>query len=254
MNRGGGEFEERNVDVVIAYLRGLLYWLGLAVSTLLMVVVLLLAAPLPFLTRQRISKAWPYFNLWWLRVTCGLRHEVSGRENIPQGAAIYVCKHQSAWETIAMETMVPRMVWVLKRELMWVPIFGWGLATLRPIAIDRSKGRKAVEQLIEQGGARLRDGINVVIFPEGTRVAPGERGEYRPGAALLAAKTRAPVVPMAHNAGYYWPRRGFVKRPGVIKVVIGEPIDTAGMSASQINRRIEDWIEATVAAIGGRPE
>lgn len=236
------------------YLRSFLYWLGLLASTLLMVVVLLLVWPLPFRLRQRISIAWPVFNLWWLRLTCGLHHEVHGREHIPTQAAVYVCKHQSAWETIAMETVVPRMVWVLKRELMWVPIFGWGLATLKPIAIKRDQGRKAIDQLIEEGRDRLADGINVVIFPEGTRVAPGEKSSYRPGAALLAAKTGALVVPMAHNAGYFWPRRGFLKYPGVIQFVIGPPIDASGMSASQINRRIEEWIETKVAEIGGPQE
>lgn len=235
----------------MAYLRAALYWLGLLGSTIVMSMLLLLLAPFPFPVRQRFSVLWPRFNLWWLRLTCGLHHEVHGREHIPDGAAIYLCKHQSAWETIAMETMVPPMVWALKRELMWIPIFGWALAVLKPIALDRSKGRAAVEQLIAQGSDRLRDGISVVIFPEGTRVPAGQKGKYRMGGALLAERTGYPVVPMAHNAGYYWPRRGFVKRPGTIQVVIGEPFDPNGMSAAQINQKVESWIEATVARLGG---
>lgn len=232
--------------------RAALYWVGLVLSTIVVALLLLLLAPFPFLVRQRFSVLWPRFNLWWLRITCGLRHEVRGRDNIPDGPAIYLCKHQSAWETIAMETVVPPMVWVLKRELMWIPIFGWALAVLKPIALDRSKGRAAVEQLIEQGAARLRDGISVVIFPEGTRVMPGKKGKYRLGGALLAERTGVPVVPMAHNAGNFWPRRGFRKYPGTIQMVIGEPFDSRGMTAAQINAKAEAWIEATVAELGGR--
>ncbi len=236
----------------MAEVRAALYWLGLVVSTIVVAALLLLLAPFPFLVRQRFSVLWPRFNLWWLKITCGLRYEVQGGENIPDGAAIYLCKHQSAWETIAMETLVPPMVWVLKRELMWIPIFGWALAVLKPIALDRSKGRAAVEQLIAQGAQRLREGISVVIFPEGTRVAAGTKGKYRLGGALLAERTGYPVVPMAHNAGYFWPRRGFRKYPGTIRVVIGEAFDPAGMSAAQINRKVEAWIEATSAQLGGR--
>lgn len=238
----------------MAVIRAALFWVGLILSTAVMAPVLLLTAPFPFLVRQRVSVLWPRFNLWWLRLTCGLRHEVRGRENIPDGPAIYLCKHQSAWETIAMETMVPPMVWVLKRELMWIPIFGWAVAVLRPIALDRSKGRAAVEQLIRQGSDRLRDGISVVIFPEGTRTAPGQQAKYRPGGALLAERTGYPVVPMAHNAGHFWPRRGFVKHPGTIQVVIGEPFDPKGMSAAEINQRVQRWIEQTVQELGGREE
>ena len=238
----------------MAHLRAALYWLGLLASTVVLAFLLLLLAPFPFLVRQRFSVLWPRFNLWWLKMTCGVRHEVEGQEHIPQGAAIYLCKHQSAWETIAMETLVPPMVWVLKRELMWIPIFGWALAVLKPIALDRSKGRAAVEQLVMQGEARLREGISVVIFPEGTRVAAGKKGKYRLGGAILAERSGFPVVPMAHNAGYFWPRRGLRKYPGTVRVVIGEPFDPRGMSAAQINRKVEEWIESTVARLGGREE
>jgi len=238
---------------MLGYVRATLFWLGLIPSTIIMSLLLLLLAPFPFLVRQRCSVWWPRFNLWWLKVTCNLRHEVRGRENIPDGAAIYLCKHQSAWETIAMETLVPPMVWVLKRELMWIPLFGWALAVLKPIAVDRGKGREAAEQLLEQGAQRLAEGISIAIFPEGTRVAPGERRRYRPGGALLAARTGYPVVPMAHNAGRFWPRRGFRKYPGVIRVVIGEPFDPAGMSPAEINRRAEEWIERTVTTLDDKP-
>lgn len=229
----------------MAHLRALLFWMGLVPSTLVMATLLVLLWPLPFLWRQRFSTLWAAFNLWWLRVTCGLDYRVEGRENIPPGPAIYLCKHQSAWETLVMELVVPPMVWVLKRELMWIPIFGWALAALKPIAINRRRGRRARDQLLEQGEARLRQGISVVIFPEGTRVAPGKKGRYHIGGALLAEKTGFPVVPMAHNAGYFWPRRGFTKRPGTVQMVIGPPLDPGGLSADEINRRVEHWIETT---------
>jgi 1-acyl-sn-glycerol-3-phosphate acyltransferase len=236
---------------VIPVIRASLFWLGLMVSTVVVGVALLLLAPFPFLVRQRFSTVWPYFNLWWLRVTCGLRHEVEGLEHIPDGAAIYLCKHQSAWETIVMESVLPPMVWVLKRELLRIPVFGWAVALLRPIGIDRSKGREAVEQLVTQGANRLEAGISVVVFPEGTRTAPGKKGKYRVGGALLAERTGFPVVPIAHNAGYFWPRRGFVKKPGVIRMVIGPAIDPKGLTAGEINKKAETWIEEKVAELGG---
>ncbi len=237
---------------LIQYIRGLLFWLGFATSTVAMSLLLVVLWPMtPFLFRQRFSVLWPRFNIWWLKVTCGLRHEVTGRENIPQRPAVYLCKHQSAWETVVMETVVPPMVWVLKRELMRIPIFGWGLAALWPIPIDRKKGREAMEQLLSEGERRLADGISVVIFPEGTRTAPGAKGKYRAGGAMLAERAHAPVVPIAHNAGYYWPRRGFLKKPGTIRMVIGPVIETEGLSAGEINRRAERWIEDTVAQLGG---
>jgi 1-acyl-sn-glycerol-3-phosphate acyltransferase len=135
---------------------------------------------------------------------------------------------------------------VIKRELLWIPFFGWGLATLRPIAIDRRSNRAALAQILSQGRARLKDGCWVVIFPEGTRVAPGERRRYRQGGALLAAKTGQPVLPVAHNAGDFWPRNGFIKRPGTIQLAIGPVIESSGRSAADINRLAETWIEATV--------
>lgn len=234
-----------------AYVRAALFWVGWILSTLVVAPLLVLVFPAPFLWRQRLSTLWPAFNMWWLRVTCGLDYRVEGREHIPPGAAVYLCKHQSAWETLVMELVVPPMVWVLKRELMWIPVFGWALAALRPIAIDRRQGRQARRQLLDQGKARLDDGICVAIFPEGTRVAPGQKGRYHMGGALLAKHAGYPVVPMAHNAGHYWPRRGFVKRPGTIRLVIGPPLDPEGLSAEELNRRVEEWIETTVAELGG---
>jgi 1-acyl-sn-glycerol-3-phosphate acyltransferase len=212
-------------------------------STLIFAPLAMLTFPFPFATRYAFITRWARFNLWWLRLSCGLRYQVYGEDNIPPGNAIVFCKHQSAWETLALQNIFPPQVWLLKRELLWVPFFGWGLAMLEPIAIDRRARRKAVEQLVRQGTERLANGRWVIIFPEGTRVAPGHTGRYGIGGAVLAASSGYPVVPVAHNAGEFWPRRGFVKRPGTITVVVGPPIDTLGKDAEAIREEARAWIE-----------
>lgn len=213
----------------------------------------LFVLPLPFLWRYRFITQWTRFNLWWLSVACGVRYAVEGRENIPSGPAVVLCKHESAFETLALQFVFPPQVWLLKRELLWIPFFGWGLALLEPIAIDRKAGRQALRRLMEVGTRRLREGRWVVIFPEGTRVVPGERGRYAPGGALLAHHAGFPVVPVAHNAGDHWPKRGFLKRPGVVRIAVGPVIDTRGLPAQEINRRAEAWIEAKTAELHHGP-
>jgi 1-acyl-sn-glycerol-3-phosphate acyltransferase len=198
---------------------------------------------LPFAIRYRLISAWARFQLIMLKHLCGLNYRVEGREHLPSGAAIILSKHQSAWETIAFQEIFPAQTWVLKRELMWIPLFGWALALLRPIAIDRNAGRQAIEQVIEQGRERLQSGVWVVVFPEGTRVAPGTRKRYAMGGAILAAETHYPVVPVAHNAGSFWMRRGFLKRPGTVRVSVGPVIDPRDKTADDIRRIAEEWIE-----------
>lgn len=197
-----------------------------------------------------ISRSWARVNLAALESICGLGYRVTGIENLPLGAYIVLSKHQSAWETIALRALLPpEHVWVLKRELIWVPFFGWALAALKPIAIDRKSGRHAIRQLLKQGIAALNGGRPVVIFPEGTRVAPGTRKKYGIGGAMLAEKSGAPVIPIAHNAGVFWRRRDIDKYPGTIDLVVGLPIHTVGHSVSAINASVEDWIETTVASL-----
>ena len=229
--------------------RSTLFSAGQVLLTLLFSPIALAALVLPYRIRYRVVMQWPFLNIWWLGVTCGLRHRVEGIENIPKRATIVLCKHQSAWETLVLPRYFSPQTWVLKRELLRIPFFGWGLATLRPIAIDRAAGRSALDQVLEQGRRRLAEGIWVVVFPEGTRVAPGAQRRYRLGGAVLAERTGNVVVPVAHNAGDYWPRRGFLKRPGTIRLVIGEPIVSGGRSAAEINARAAEWIESTVHAL-----
>jgi len=178
-----------------------------------------------------------------VEILCGIRYRVTGAEHLPPPPFIILAKHQSAWETLAFQVLFPPQVWVIKRELLWIPFFGWGLAMLAPIAIDRSAGPRALRQMLDQGRDRLARGFCIVIFPEGTRVAPGTRREYQPGGAWLAAKTETPVVPVAHNSGEMWRRNAFLKYPGTITVSVGAPIETRGLTPEEINRRVEDWIE-----------
>ena len=192
---------------------------------------------------------WVKLALWMLKVLCNLRFEVVGRENIIKSNAIVFCKHQSMWETISLQSIFPTQLWVLKRELLWVPFFGWALALLGSIGIDRKAGRKAINQIADTGTERLKKGYWVVIYPEGTRVPPGKHKRFGIGGAVLAEKSGYPVVPVAHNAGEYWPRRSLIKKPGVIKIVIGKPIESKGKTAQEINAIAEKWITETVDEI-----
>jgi 1-acyl-sn-glycerol-3-phosphate acyltransferase len=233
-------------------LRSLLFNAVMFSSVLIYAPLALLTFPLPPLARYRLISLWGRFHTWLAGALCGLRYHVEGREHLPRQTAIILAKHQSTWETFAFQQIFPPQVWVLKRELLWVPLFGWALALLQPIAINRGAGRKAVQQIIDQGRQRLDSGRWVVVFPEGTRVAPGHQRRFGIGGAALAAGTGHPVVPVAHNAGHYWPRRGFLKKPGTIRVVIGAPIDSRGKSAEEINRLVETWMHDTMARIEGR--
>ncbi|MDD3518916.1 MAG: lysophospholipid acyltransferase family protein [Chromatiales bacterium] len=234
---------------MLAGLRSTLFYIGLALSTILFALLALLTFPLGFYGRYRIISQWTRFNIWWLGIACGLRYEVHGREHIPPGAAIVMSKHQSAWETLALQRFLPPQVWVLKKELMRIPFFGWGIGMLRPIAIDRRAGKRAMDQLVDQGRDRLDQGIWVVIFPEGTRVPPGQRGRYKPGGAILAARTGYPIVPIAHNAGEFWPKDSFIKRPGIIRVEIGPAVHSQGRSPEAIMQDVETWIEGRMVEI-----
>lgn len=219
-----------------------LFAIGQVASTIVFALLTLLIWFFPYRVRYAFITQWTRFNLWWLRVTCGLSHEVVGLQNIPDKACIVLCKHESAWETLALQLYFSPQCWVLKRELLWLPFFGWGLAALKPIAIDRKAARTAMEQVVEQGRARLEAGRWVVIFPEGTRVAPGERRRFRVGGAALASRTGFAIVPVTHNAGDYWPRNSFLKHPGTIRLVIGKTIESKGLKPDEINKRAQAWI------------
>lgn len=196
-----------------------------------------------------VAVAWARMITALCRRLCGLGFSVEGRENVPAAPSVALMKHSSAYETIAQMLLFPLQCWVLKRELMWTPFFGWALAALHPIAINRQGGHGAVGQIVEQGKERLADGIWVMIFPEGTRMPPGQTRRYGVSGTLLAQKAGCLIVPVAHNAGDFWPRRGLRKRRGTVRFVIGRPIDPAGRDPREVNEEIQRWIEDTVAEL-----
>lgn len=232
-------------------LRSIVYFITLVVSTATIgLAISIFGWLLPFSVNSKAANLWGRINLVLLDWLCNLKYNVTGMEHLEGGNAIILSKHQSAWETIALRGILPfNQAWVLKRELMWVPIFGWALAMVNPIAINRKAGREAARQVITQGTQRLEQGRYVIIFPEGTRVAPGERKKYGIGGAMLAEKSGYPIIPIAHNAGVFWRRRGLKKYPGTIQVVIGPRIETQGLSMKEIHQRVEDWIESTVESL-----
>lgn len=220
--------------------------LFVVLQTLLTVVfslIALLTFPFSARIRYRIITLWNRTVVWLAKVVCGIRYRVIGLENLPATPAVVMAKHQSAWETIALPVLLPPMALVIKRELLWVPFFGWGMAMLSPIAINRAEGRAALKQIVEQGRARLAEGFGVMIFPEGTRMAPGEIGRYGIGGAWLASHVNALVVPVAHNAGELWPKNSFLKHPGLITLSIGPAINAAGMKPDALNEQVKAWIE-----------
>ena len=230
-------------------LRSVLFAAALLLITPVYALVALATFPLSRLERYRIISGWSRLIIQLSRVLLGIDWRVEGRENLPGRPAVILSKHQSAWETMAFQLIFPPQVHVLKRELLWIPFFGWGLALMSPIAIDRSRGVAALRAMARRGRERLAQGFWVIVFPEGTRVAPGERREYQLGGAWLAAAAAAPVVPVAHNAGLFWPRNAFLKRPGTVTVRIGPAIDTSARDPKTINAMAEQWIEEQQKAL-----
>ncbi len=226
--------------------RSILYFLGIVPLTIFFSILSVLIVFLPFKRRYKIVSGWARCNIWWVKITCGLSFRLHGKENIPKEASIIMCNHQSTWETLALQFIFPPQVWVLKKELLWIPIFGWGLATLSPIAIDRNAGRKALRQVVDQGKERLQKGYWVTIFPEGTRIPVGQTRRYGKSGGVLAEESGAKIVPVAHNAGLFWPRNSFLKKPGVIDIFIGEAIEAEGKGADLITEEIRQWIEPMV--------
>ena len=230
-------------------LRSTLFALALVLVTPPYAIVALLSFPLPRMARYRLISAWSRLVLWLAWVLCGIRWRVEGRKHLPDEPAVILSQHQSAWETLAFQEIFPPQVMVLKRELLWIPFFGWGLALMSPIAIDRARGVAAMRELARKGRERLAQGFWVVIYPEGTRVPPGQKRAYQQGGAWLAVNCGVPVVPVAHNAGKLWPRNAFLKRAGTVTVRIGPPIGTDGRQPKEVIARVKDWIEAQQATL-----
>lgn len=226
------------------WLRSLLYMIFLIVTVIPYAFACMVWAPLPLRWRYPLTMGWPKLAIWGAKHICGVQWQVKGMENLPSGQAIVLSKHQSAWETLFLPAYLPREVcFVYKRELHRIPFFGWGLALLRMIPIDRSKGRDAFEQVVRIGQQRLAEGRWPILFPEGTRIAPGKMGRFKMGGALLACRTGAPVIPIALNAGECWPRKAFIKKPGMITVSIGPVIPSEGITPEALNDKVHAWID-----------
>ena len=229
---------------LILYLRSTLFWIGFALSIIFVGLLTPFLFPLSYNTCYRILLPWTNFNVWWLQLTCGVKYEIIGKENIDlNNRGIILGNHQSTWETMAIPMTFPPLSWVLKKELFKLPLFGWALSQIKPIAIDRKAGKSAVEQIKTNGKERLDEGNWVCIFPEGTRLKPGVKGRYRMGGALLAQHAGYPVYPVAHNAGVFWPKHSYIKYPGTITMVIGKPFSVEGLEPDEINDKVKAWIE-----------
>lgn len=234
-------------------IRSFVFALGQLVSLIIMATLSVFVIPFSFSVRYAFMSKWARFVVWWARVVCGLRYEVQGAAHIDfSQPGLVLARHESAWETFALQCIFPRQAFVLKKELLRIPFFGWGMAMLNPIAIDRSAGRQALKQLISDGLDRFEKGDWVVIFPEGTRTAPGVFGQVKSGGAMLATKAKVPVYLVAHNAGQFWPKSSFLKQPGTISVFISPPIDVSDKSVNEVNTLIDNWFVEHLQPLEGR--
>ena len=233
------------------WVRSILLYVAIAIALIPhSMAILLFGWFLPVRYTSVITQSWARTNAWLERLICGLKVQVAGQEHLATTPCILMVKHQSAWETISLHHWLPTpQAWVLKRSLLWIPFLGWVLKVGPSIPIDRTAGRRAILHLIRAGSDYLQAGHNIVLFPEGTRTAPGARQPYNIGGALLAQKTGYPIVPIAHNAGVYWARSSLKKYPGTIQMRIGPPIDPNGKTAKQILAAAEGWIEDTMTTL-----
>ena len=238
----------------MAHLRSLLFALFQLVVTVVWATAVLLTFWLPARPRFRFISVWCRLNLWGARWICGIRHRLVGAENIPSGQEvaphIVMSKHSSTWETLALHMFFPPLAFVAKKELLSLPFFGWAFALASPITIDRKAGTDAMQQIVTQGRERFRQGFWFVVYPEGTRIKAGTRAKYKTGGARLAITLGVPIVPVAHNAGYLWPKGVFGKRPGTVTISFGKPIAPDGKSAQALTTEVETWIEDEVARLG----
>jgi 1-acyl-sn-glycerol-3-phosphate acyltransferase len=232
------------------YLRSLLFLLFKLLVTPPYAIACVLMFPLPRVPRFHFITGWCRLVISAAQVLCGIRYRVVGRENMGAGPYVILAKHSSTWETLALSYLFAPMCYVAKRELLWIPFFGWGFALASPITIDRTRGTQAMQQIAEQGRARFAQGFWILFFPEGTRIPAGQRGRYKTGGTRLAQMLRTPVLPIAHNAGYLWAKKRWVRYPGTITVSIGKPVDVEGRDPNDVMLEVETWIEAEVARLG----
>jgi len=240
------------MKTMLTWLRTTLFYVGYSVTlvphaTLCVVI----GWMLPLHTRYHLAVLWNRFAVWWLQVTCGVSYRITGAEHVPDQPFVLLSNHQSPWETIFLYYYFVPLCATLKRELLYIPFFGWALFMLDPIAIDRSKRATARQIVLREGKRRLANGISVLVFPEGTRVAVGQHKKYSRGGAELAITAGVKVLPLAHNAGQCWPARRYLKTPGIIDVIIGAPIATEGRDARELSEAVQAWVQQALAAPPG---
>jgi 1-acyl-sn-glycerol-3-phosphate acyltransferase len=233
----------------MVWFRSLLFQIYFFASVSFICILIALCALFPFNLRFALCRAWGRSMLAVGKFLCGLDYRIEGLENIPDETSVIMIKHTTVFETYAQLAIFPPQTWVVKRELKWIPFFGWGLAAMKPIAINRGAGHTAISQVIEQGKDRIRDGIWITVFPEGTRMALGQTRRYGVSGAALAKEMQCPIVPVAHNAGDLWPRRGLKKEPGLIRFCIGPPIAPEDRPPKETNLLVQDWVESKMAEI-----
>ena len=222
-------------------LRSLLYFVGSIISLILITLCGLLFIFSSYPTRQKFLSQWAIFCIWWLKITLNITTNIIGQENVNKSPCVIISNHQSTWETLAFQSIFPAHTWVLKKELLWLPIFGWSLALLKPIIINRGDKLNAIKKVIKQGADRLNQGISVVVFPEGTRQAYKHLGDYQSGGAAIAKKSGHDIIPVYHNAGKCWPKGSFIKKPGEVTVIIGKPISSSTLTSSELTKKVRDW-------------
>ena len=230
--------------IIFLFIRSCFFYLGFYSTLLLSACLCLTIGPfLSLASRYRYFLYWNRFALFWLKICCGIHVDIKGQENIPLHALIILSNHQSPWETIFLYYYFSPVSAILKKELLRIPFFGWSLALLKPIAIDRKRKLTARQAILQQGKDRLNRNISILIFPEGTRIAPGQNKIYQTGGAVLAIEAGAKVLPVSHDAGHYWPARKFIKYPGTIQLRIGKSIETTGRSARELTNQVENWVK-----------
>ena len=231
------------------FLRSALFILGLFVSTVLYAIPCVLVRVLPYRMCFAFVSSWCAFNVFWVRVTCGIKYQISGLENIPSEPCVIMSNHQSTWETLAFPGIFPTLTWVIKKELLYVPFFGWGIASVQPIALNRKQGKKAFQQLISDGKKKLALGRYILIFPEGTRIPYEEQRPLKVGGFMLAKQANVSILPVAHDSGRLWPRKQFLKKAGTVNVRIGKPVSTENKTSEELRDMYADWLQATRAEL-----
>lgn len=233
------------------FIRSSLFYIGYFILTASYGTLSVLTWLLPSRLRHRLISTWTTAVIQWLRISCGVRYQVIGRSNLDnlESGQVVLSKHQSAWETLFLQSLFWPASTVLKKELLRVPFFGWGLMAMQPIAIDRSNPRKALKQVKTKGLKRIQSGLNVILFPEGTRMAPGERGTYARSGADIAISAKVGIIPVALKAAHCWPSKSFIKYPGLVTVSIGPTISSENKNSKEAMKEVEHWIETEMGRL-----